>query len=229
MILKFLGLLIFTSMSGAQLPIKVHLQTQEWAPYQYLEGEELKGIAVEAVRCSFKKLNIELELTVVPWSRAQLNTREGKVDGFFAASQNSSRDQYATLSKLALDQKWVWFELKDSKGPSTPEQWKNLSHGAMKGSNMLQTLKADDFNVALEARSTDDLFRALQSRRVVRILVSQLVAKELADKGKVDLSHFKETVYRNQPLGVYFAASFLQKYPRFLSSFNNHFEACAEI
>ncbi len=228
MIVNLFTILIFTLLAQVEMPRKVHLQTQEWPPYQFLEGEVLRGLSVSAVRCAFHKLAIELEVSVVPWNRAQLNTKEGKADGFFAASQNTSRDEYASLSTLALRQNWVWFEHKEFTIPSNQELLKSLSYGAMKGSNMLHTLKEENFNVEVEARSTSDLFKALASRRVARILVSELVAQELEEQKKVDLGIFRKTLFRTHPLGVYFANGFIQKYPKFLSAFNKHFEACAK-
>ncbi len=217
--------LFFLSLSfAAEMPSKVHLQTQHWAPYQIEESGEVSGIAVKMIRCSFDKLKVQLEISVVPWSRAQLNTKEGRADGFFAASKNDQRDKYAVLSETHIEQNWVWYTLKgaskDIKSTDT--------HGAMKGSNMLQNLKAHGFNIEIESRVTEDLFKALLLKRVSRILVSELVALELEKSKTIDLSQFEKSLYQKNPLGIYFSSRLIKRYPQFLPAFNKNFKICSK-
>lgn len=224
MILWLLSFLSLSLYGADEMPKKIHLQTQIWPPYQYQKGDEVDGIAVKAVRCAFERLKIPLAISVVPWNRAQNNTRDEKADGFFAASKNQERDQYAVLSKTLIPQDWVWFRGKDKKSELT----KKSIHGALKGSNMLSHLKSEDYNVGLEAIASEDLFKALKLQRVDHILVSGLVAQELEERRLINLSSFEKSVYKQNPLGVYFASRLIKRYPKFLEAFNSKFEICVK-
>ncbi len=79
-------IIFFSSLSFANqtLPDKVKLSTKLWPPYHfYNDNGDLVGISVKVLQCSLKKLNINLEIEVVPWSRAQQHTQIGISDGFF--------------------------------------------------------------------------------------------------------------------------------------------------
>lgn len=51
------------------------------------------------LKSAFANLEISNEITSMPWARSQLATKYGNYDGFFMASRNDKRDQYAVLSE----------------------------------------------------------------------------------------------------------------------------------
>ncbi|EAR60601.1 hypothetical protein [Neptuniibacter caesariensis] len=74
------------------------LTTHNLPPYSHYIGKMLSGSAVEVVECAFKPMSeYTLQIKVVPWKRAQTLVIQNEADGFFAASKNPTRDNYATM------------------------------------------------------------------------------------------------------------------------------------
>lgn len=50
---------------------KLNVVTEQWAPYNYSENGSLKGLSVEIVRAIAKKLNVSIDIQLVPSMRAK--------------------------------------------------------------------------------------------------------------------------------------------------------------
>ena len=184
------------------------------------------GVAVDVVHCSLKKMSIQLEISVLPWKRAEKAASEAVVDGFFAASQNSVRDDFATMSAVIAEQKWQWFLLSDS--PLDPLQLSfkhNATVSGFRGSNMLFWLKKNNYQVAATAIDTQGLLKLLLRGRVDAVLANNYVMKEVITDQHL-LEKIKVYTLKNKPLGVYFGKSFLSQYPSFLKEFNANVSKC---
>ncbi len=201
-------------------PKKLLLATQEWPPYQTYDNNILNGVAVRVVECALKKMNQPYVINVFPWKRAQMLVEKGKYHGFFAASKNNTRDQYAVQSGVIAAQKWKWYILNDSSlDPGDTSFKEKASVSARAGSNMRSWLEKNGYNVKTQPQTTEVLFRMLEIKRVDAILASEMVAKDVIVK--LNLSDKINTVLnRNKPLGVYFSKKFLDDYPQFLNQFN---------
>jgi polar amino acid transport system substrate-binding protein len=216
---------------------KVILTTHNLYPYgsysteyreEVIADETFKGVAVDRVRCVFKKLDIPLEVQVVPWTRAQVLVQRGLAEGFFAASQKGSRDAYAVKSSVIADQKWNWYLLKEN--PLSPQNQyfkKQATVGGFLGANMLEWMKEHNYNVTTMPKDTEGLLKMLLARRVDAVMANNYVMRALLQKYGVE-DQVKIYLNKDKPLSVYFSKEFLKSRPTFIEKFNNLVPECSQ-
>ncbi len=214
---------------------KVILTSHNLYPYgSYPKGEEIKmiadkrfrGVAVDVVTCVFDKMGIPLEIEVVPWNRAQFLVQYGKADGFFAASQKDSRDEFAVMSAIIADQEWKWYLLKENpKNPNDSSFKIDATVGGFLGANMLKWMQEKGYNVIATPRDTEGLFRILLAKRVDAVLANNYVMEALIQEHGAN-DKVKAYLNMSKPLGVYFSKKFLKSHPRFLVKFNTYVAEC---
>lgn len=225
--LPLFALILFSCQSIFALPNQVKLSTKLWPPYHYYDEKgELTGLSVKVVECGLAKLNIDLTIEVVPWSRAQQHTKQGISDGFFSASWNASRDKYATRSVNIAAQNWVWYTLNDTKLDTSSKSFKQTaSIAATRGSNIAHWLKKNDYKVTTETFDLENMVNMILMGRIDAFMANELVAKK-ALEGTKNFLKLKKTVAHSMPVGVYFNHPFLAKHPGFLDAFNQKVNQC---
>lgn len=213
----------------------VILTTHNLYPYgSYPEGTSIdliadsrfNGRAVDVVRCVFSRMNTPLQILVMPWERAQIAVRKGNADGFFAASQKNSRDEFAVMTRPIADQKWEWFLLKENpNSPDDPDFREKASFGGFIGANMLKWMMENGYNVTATPRDTELLLKILLTGHVDAVLANNYVMRALIRRyavgGKIKIYPCKD-----KPLGVYFSKKFLVDRPGFIQTFNRKVPEC---
>jgi polar amino acid transport system substrate-binding protein len=232
--------LFFTGWPGSCFALseeKVILTTHNLYPYGSYPPEEqerltadesFKGVAVDRVRCVFKKMDTPLEIQVVPWRRAQLLVIRGDADGFFAASQNDSRDEFAEKTSIIADQQWNWYLLKDNPlSPRDKNFREDASVGGFVGANMLKWMEEQSYNVTATPNDTEGLLKILLARRVDAVMANNYVMQELLQNYGVE---DQVKIYSNtdKPLFVYFSKEFLKSRPMFIDKFNHLIPECSQ-
>jgi polar amino acid transport system substrate-binding protein len=216
---------------------KVVLTTHNLYPYgSYPPGEiemviadgTFKGVAVDRVRCVFKIMDTPLEIQVVPWRRAQLLVERGDADGFFAASQNDSRDEFGVKTMIIANQEWNWYLLKEN--PLSPQDQsfkEKASVGGFVGANMLEWMQEQNYNVTATPKDTEGLLKLLLARRVDAVMANNYVMQALLQNyGMVD--QVKIYLNMDKPLFVYFSNEFLKSRPMFIEKFNSLIPECSQ-
>lgn len=215
-------ILVYSEISGLKSK-KIILTSQDLAPLGfYDEKGKYDGVAVRVVRYALDKMNVEYEINVYPWARAQMMVQHGDADGYFAGSKNAERESYAVMSAIIADQKWVWYQLKDNAlNPKEASFKEKATVGSYIGANMLDWLVENKYNVTVKPKDTEMLFKMLLAKRVDAILANNLVAEEIIQRDKLE-GQIRLTVEKEQPLGVYFSKKFIEKNPGFLEKFNGN-------
>lgn len=72
---------------SAQPPLKLSFAAADWCPYT-CDNQDQQGFIVEAAKEAFASQNIELIVTVLPWTRAIKMTEQGKYDGLMTAIES---------------------------------------------------------------------------------------------------------------------------------------------
>ncbi|NRA22713.1 MAG: transporter substrate-binding domain-containing protein [Oceanospirillaceae bacterium] len=232
----FYVMLICSQLANADSKLeKVRLATHNLCPYGCYQDKDtsasmpklrFSGIAVDVVQCSLKKMSVQLEISVLPWKRAEKAASVGAVDGFFAASKNAVRDKFGTMSAIIAEQKWQWFLLNEN--PLDPQQLSfkhNATVSGFIGSNMLFWLKTNNYQVAATAIDTKILLKLLLRKRVDAVLANNYVMQGLLTEHNL-VAKVKIYTLKNKPLAVYFGKSFLSKHPSFLTEFNANVNRC---
>ncbi len=107
-LLLTLAVLLFSSHAVADT--KVRLMTEEFAPYQYYEGQGankiISGISIEIVQAIQKQISNDDPIKVLPWSRALKLLAKNKNSALFSTARTPEReDKYkwvGPLSKLEM-------------------------------------------------------------------------------------------------------------------------------
>jgi len=204
----------------------------QWKPYHIDTIDGADGIAVRAFSCIMARLNQPYIIRKMPWKRVQYETKQGKLDGFFSASQNSERDSYATLSKVFLPQKRSFYFLKEHnpKISTDVSQWnKELFFGARAGSNALKSLLKNGFKMTIQPQTEYQLLKLLDMKRVDAVLENNLVFESLLKRENRLLTDFHKVLLEEKNMGAYFSHSYLQKHPTFMAKFNDNVEVCSLI
>lgn len=208
-------------------PLELRLATQEWPPYQTYENEILDGEAVRIVKCILEKMGQPYKIDVFPWKRAQKLVEDGQYHGFFAASKNEERDGYATLSAPIALQKWNWYVSKKTAFDPDDASFKGTAAVAARfGSNMLEWLEENGYNVVVRPYTTEKIVELLARERIDAALASESVFEEIMASKQISPDKFHVVTHRNKPLGVYFSNDFLSGHPEFLQKFNETIGQC---
>ena len=235
-----LACLIFAGGTGDGFALseeKVILTTHNLYPYgSYPPGEKemviadetFKGVAVDRVRCVLKKMDTPLEVQVVPWRRAQLLVKRGNADGFFAASQNESRDEFAVKTMIIADQQWNWYMLKENSLSPRDQSFKEkASVGGFVGANMLKWMQEQNYKVTAIPNDTEGLLKILLARRVDAVMANNYVMQALLQNYGVE-DQVKIYLNVDKPLFVYFSKEFIKSRPMFIEKFNNLIPECSQ-
>ncbi|NDV23728.1 ABC transporter substrate-binding protein [Desulfovibrio sp. JC022] len=69
----------------------ISIATDHFPPYSYEENGTAKGIQIELAKVIFDKMNVRLEVPVLPWERAILMAESRKIDGLFGVRKTEER------------------------------------------------------------------------------------------------------------------------------------------
>ncbi|NRD74145.1 transporter substrate-binding domain-containing protein [Shewanella sp. VB17] len=206
---------------------EVLISTQEWPPYQIKSPYAQTGFAINALKCVMDKVGQKYRVIFLPWGRAQNGVAQGKYDGFFSASQNDKRDNYAVLSQTFIEQEWNFYLLKDTNiGLNKASIKSHAQLGSRMHANTTYWLHKEKYQVIHENASIDKLLKLLIIGKIDAIMENKLLFRDAINRSHISLSNLKVVPNINKPLGVYFGKVFIAKYPDFIESFNLHTEAC---
>lgn len=211
---------------ASQRPERLLLATQEWFPYQYQENGEMKGTGIQRVKCVMRVMDQPYQLTMTKWDRAQLMTEVGSQHGFFLASRNSKRDEYADYSASLEQQSWSWFSLSDSTELDNEMFKSQVEVAALFGSNKWFWLQKNGYRVTKKPRMPKALIELMLNGEVGAILGNDAVIDETIKKMGISYRAISRTQIKSNPLGVYFSKAFTKKYPNFLNEFNTAVSQC---
>lgn len=194
-------LLLFSTLLGKDT---LHFVVPSFKPFTYREEETFQGIGIERVRSIFETLRIPITITLVPnYGRAVEETRSGRYDGFFAASQNEERDNVAHFCAPLFYNRWSWFHLQESTlKPQTPEFLEKARIATHVNTNTHKWLKANDFSVAY-ATNLSSLVPLLIKKKVDAIFLAEEVFNGLLEEADIAPYTIIQTIESTRPMGLY--------------------------
>jgi polar amino acid transport system substrate-binding protein len=201
-------------------PERLLLATQEWFPYQYQDNGEMKGPGIEKIKCVMRVMKQPYQITMTSWDRAQLLTEVGAQHGFFLASHNNKRDEYAVSSEPVEQQNWSWFSLSDATDVEGSMFKSQVEVAALFGSNKWYWLQKNGYRVTMKPRSAKAMIELMLQGQIGAILGNDAVIEETIKKMGISYRAISKTRVKSQPLGVYFSKPFTKAYPQFIDEFN---------
>ncbi|MDM8523286.1 transporter substrate-binding domain-containing protein [Desulfococcaceae bacterium HSG8] len=192
----------------------------------YSEKGLPEGIGVQVVKCVFEKMKQPYKIELRSLAKAALNVRTGNADGFFVASRNKDRDEFAVWSEYIAEQNWNWYLLKDNPfDPNDPSFKKQAKIASLLGTNSLKWAKENGYQVTGAPPTPDLLIRMLKAKRMDAIFLSDLLMQ--ATMKQMDLTdEFRVVAGTHKKVGVYFSKKFLENHPGFLERFNGFVPGC---
>lgn len=85
--------LITSAVSAQAMDEKITVFTEEWAPYNYSENGELKGISIEVLRAVIDKLEADVEFKLYPSMRSSKLMKEGPNTMFVSMFRTPEREE----------------------------------------------------------------------------------------------------------------------------------------
>lgn len=222
----FTSLLMIGSAHAYNRPDRLLLATQEWFPYQYNDNGVMKGPGIDKIKCVLGAMKQPYQITMTKWDRAQLLTEVGSQHGFFLASQNSKRDEYARYSAPVVEQNWSWFSLSETVEMDSAMFKAQVEVAALFGSNKWFWLQKNGYRVNKKPRTPEGMIELMLNGDVGAILGNDAVIEEVIKKMGISYRAISKQRVKSQPLGVYFSKAFIEKYPRFLKEFNAAIQSC---
>lgn len=207
----------------------VHFSTAIIAPYQmYGEQGELEGFAIPIIECAMERMEMDYNIDVLPWARAQKNVELGESDAFFVASRNAVRDAYAQQSAPLFSGTRSWFFRRGvSVDPVADEFRDQAMVGTIFGTNMHSLLSQSYANVVTKT-TEEDLIALLKIGRLDAVFLTDLMFDHTIDRLDLNPADFVRKEAARKPLGVYFGHQFLAQNSSFLELFNAVLSLCSE-
>ena len=94
------GLMALCALPAAAAPFR--FVTLEYPPYEYEENGQVKGLAVEIIRETFRQMGKEVTIEVFPWARSIEMFQDGEADGIFTFFRSPDREAYTRFSREVL-------------------------------------------------------------------------------------------------------------------------------
>ncbi len=84
---------LFVFVTTAQQSLSI-LGDDDYPPFSFEEDGELTGIDIDILNELFNRMNIDVEIELVPWNRLMALTKQGAVDGSFALFKTAEREEF---------------------------------------------------------------------------------------------------------------------------------------
>lgn len=220
-----LGLLALPATAQTRDPIR--LATQNLPPYHMLVDGQIKGVAFDRVTCALDRMGQPYEIILMDWSRAQLLTQNGEVEGFFAGSPNKARAVYATPSDPVITEDLAWFMLPGRTIDPTDEADKvSARYSAKFATSKWLKLKRDGYNVIKKPRDAAALLSMLRKGDIDVALEYELIFQYFMTQDGMTESDLIKIPSKPQSNMVHFSNRFLAANPLFLGRFNSFLAVC---
>lgn len=197
---RMMGLLLvvlgFSSAAGAQ---PVSFLTEEYPPFAYRDGVEIKGSTVDQVRRIMEGLG-DYTIEVMPWARAYAQAQTTPMSCVFATAHTAERDTlFKWVQPLLIDRNLLVKHKGTDVAAATLEDAKRYSVGTWRDDYTETLLRQLGFPKIDVANSMTATFRKLLNDRIDLMPISNLYYGKLVRDGEpVE----QVTVLSQQPLGI---------------------------
>lgn len=167
--------------AGVQEPVlPLVFNTQEFAPFTYLQRGEVSGPAVEVVRAVCREMGQPCDFNLMPWARAQVDVRTGRADALFLIGWNAERAAWLHPSVPLFASEYGFFV--QAGNPLVFQDMTQLKgyrvavYGPSNTSMTLEGLQHQAPGLSIDRTSDDDAaFRKLEASRVDAVFSNRAV------------------------------------------------------
>lgn len=203
--MKRLLLLAFLSLPCLAHAETVNFTTEDYAPFNYREGKEIKGATVEQVEKIMAAIGVDYTIEMMPWARAYSLARTTPMTCVFATAHNGARDPlFKWVEPLLIDRNILIRRMGSGVVAADLEAAKQYTVGTWREDYTETTLKEKGFTKLDIASDFNATLRKLLGGRIDMMPISELYF----DKLKADQPLEMVTVLSTQPMGIACEKSF---------------------
>jgi len=201
--------------------------TQDFAPFTYMNGDVVAGPAVDIIKAVCKEAGIAYSIRLLPWTRAQDEVKKGTSHALFLIGWNKERAETFYFSPPILNTEYGIFVNADSTLKyTTPVQLRGYTIGVYGPSNTstsLDELKKKRPDIVVDM-TPDDVaaFKKLELKRVSAVYSNRDVGAALISRLKLVNVRYAGT---DKPLKYYigFSKEFVDKavFDRFVQAYKD--------
>jgi polar amino acid transport system substrate-binding protein len=191
---RFLTALLFTCLSFTALGETLHIVTEPWAPYVYIENGQVRGLDYETTAIVFERLGIDVKWEFLPWKRCLSMLKQGRADGALDIFKRDERDDLLLYPSEPLsDVEWVLFYANARPHPFlTLDDLRGLTIGVSPGYLYSNAFAASTVFTREPAPSHEANFGKLLLGRIDMVItdrrVGQYVLKEMKAQDQITQS-----------------------------------------
>jgi polar amino acid transport system substrate-binding protein len=202
---------------------------QEYPPFNWVDGGEVKGGMVEVLKKACEKLKHNCKFSILPLARAVKMLEDGSADGVMSLIPNADRAKYANFSPTIVVSNLAYFGVKGkTKKVGSLKDMEGWTIGAVRASSSLKLATENQKQVksmtVIEEVNNETLIKKLQGDRygdTGAIMGGDAVLDYEAKKAKLDL----ELVLNGEAQGFTTAFSKKSVDAATLAEFNKTLEA----
>lgn len=181
--------------AGVQEPVPpMVFNTQEFAPFTYLQRGVPSGPAVEVIRAVCREMGLSCDFNLMPWARAQVDVRTGRADALFLIGWNAERATWLQASLPLFASEYGFFvqaanpivfrEMAQLKG------YRVAVYGPSNTSATLEGIQSEAPGMSIDRTLDDDAaFRKLEAARVDAVFSNKEVG--LVHMGRMGLKNVR--------------------------------------
>ncbi|CAH0537090.1 substrate-binding periplasmic protein [Vibrio marisflavi] len=201
-----------------QAQYNMHFFLPDFPPYTTTDKHgNAVGIGLEAVLPILDTVGVNYSIQVGSnHGRALSELRGGRSDGFFMASKNAQRDEYAVFSNSVMINRWVWVVLRKNRASFKPSDKSRYVMASLLNTNTNYWLKKSGYKTVKPASDIHALVSKLVTKEVDAILVAEAVFNS---EFKYDV-RFQLMTQKETEFGIYISKAFLKDHPEFMDKLN---------
>jgi polar amino acid transport system substrate-binding protein len=198
--MRKLLLLAFWPLASMAHAESVSFTTENYPPFTYLEGKEVKGAIVDQVKAIMSATGIDYTLEVMPWARAYKQAQTVPMTCVFATGHDAYRDKlFKWVEPLLMDRGLLIKHIGSAVSAKTMDEAKNYTVGTWRedySEKLLQQREFPKIDVASDFNAT---LRKLLSDRIDLMPISESNFDKLKQDGQPVESVM---VFAEHPVGI---------------------------
>lgn len=201
---------LFSSTVWAQEDVEaltVDIVTEDWRPYSFEEGGELKGSATEIVVKTVERAGLRYQIAVYPWARGYKKALSHKNTLIYALADSPSRRRmFHFVGAVAPVDSYYFYRLasRDDIQARTLEDVKNYRVGTSTESAVEDYLRESGFSKLQSVFAVSKLFKMMDRRRVDLFVSTEANIKAHEVAGRFPVGHYAP-VFETMRAGTFMA------------------------
>ena len=168
---------------GAAAEDHLHLTTEQYAPFNYREGDQIVGLGADQVREIMRRSGIDYRIEQLPWSRAIGLAREKSNTCVFTTAHTVDRhEHFKWIEPLLLERTLLIRAAESAVTATTVQEATAYRTGTQTGDYTVELLRNAGFEQIDLARDLDLTLKKLLSGRVDLMAVSESFVHRLQDQ-----------------------------------------------